>query len=119
MTKRVNYADNIFFLNLILKQLITGARLNVDAGIFYAKIFSDLSFLDNTAESVFNSLKMDNLLIERLEYLKDLQRFNKEFNSFLEDILRKDSPFARYLEKHFEAVQGTSKKKIYILILNV
>ncbi len=33
MTRRVNYADNIFYLKLVLKQVAAGLKLAVDADL--------------------------------------------------------------------------------------
>ena len=102
MTKRVNYEDNIFFLDLILKQLINASKLNIDREIFYEKILRDTYFLNKTAKSIFSSLRMNTQLINRLDYLKNLQKFNRQFVQFLEDMISKELPLTNHLKDHFE-----------------
>lgn len=106
MTKRINYEDNIFFLKLILKQITSAFKLSIDTELFRDKVVEDLFFLDRTINGIFSSLKMNSLIIDRLDHLKDLQKLNKDFVQLLEDTLNIHSPFAHYLSDLFEDLQN-------------
>jgi hypothetical protein len=86
MTRKVNYADNIFYLKLVLKQVSSGLKLAVDAGLARDKILEDLSFLERGAGLVSASLQDSRLLIERSEHLRELASFNRQFLALLEEL---------------------------------
>ena len=111
MTKRVNYEDNIFFLKMLLKQLTAVFRLNLDAEIFEDKIIEDILFLDRTLDNLYDSLNGRTLMIDRLEYLKDLQKISGQFACLLEDILKKEQPFAARLENIFDKLRIIREKQ--------
>jgi hypothetical protein len=105
MTKRVNYEDNIFFLNLILKQISAAFKLNIDAGVFKERIVEEIRFLDTASEDVFQSLSGNSLMIDRWEHLKELQKFNRSFVSLMEQILSREPPLAQALEDSFPLIE--------------
>jgi len=92
MTRRVNYADNIFFLKLVLKQVTAALKLAVDPGLGREKLLGDLDFLQRAAGSVFASLRDNHLLIDRSEHLQDLARFDRQLVSLLEETASGRSP---------------------------
>ncbi len=112
MTKRVNYEDNIFFLDLILKQIKSASKLNMDAEVFYEKIIGDINFLSGTVEKIFISLKMNTQLINRLDYLKNLQKFNGQFIQFLEDTISEELPFFHHMKGHFEEFKSIKENRL-------
>ena len=104
MTRRVNYADNIFYLNLILKQVGSTLKLSVDAELAREKILEDLRFLDRASAAIFNSLAANHQLIERVEHLNSLAKLNRHLVATLEDILGGKVPGAAALEGEREAL---------------
>jgi len=98
MTKRVNYEDNIFFLNLILKQIAAAFKLNIDAAVFKDRIVEEIRFLDTATEDIFQALQSNFLMIDRREHLKELQKLNRGFVSLMEDIVAGKLPLAQALE---------------------
>ena len=102
MTKRINYADNIFFMNLILKQLSSGLRLSIDAEFFLDKLYDDIAFLDSTVGKILRSLKDNEQILNRLEYLKGLERLNQHFIDFLSGIVEGRFSFSNNLEYLFQ-----------------
>ncbi len=102
MTKRINYADNIFFMNLILKQLSSGLRLSIDAEFFLDKLYDDIAFLDSTVGKILRSLKDNEQILNRLEYLKGLERLNQHIIDFLSGIVEGRFSFSNNLEYLFQ-----------------
>ena len=98
MTKRVNYEDNIFFLNLILKQIAAAFKLNIDAAVFKDHLVEEIRFLDTASEDVFQALQSNSLMIDRWEHLKELQKLNRSFVSLMEEIVAGKRPLAQALE---------------------
>jgi len=98
MTKRVNYEDNIFFLNLILKQIEAAFKLNIDAALFKDRIVEEIRFLDAASEDIFQALQSNSLMIDRWEHLKELQKLNRSFVSLMEEIVAGAHPLAQALE---------------------
>ena len=105
MTRRVNYEDNIFYLNMILKQLTAAFKLNIDVGVFKERIIEEIRFLDTAIEEIFQSLERNPLMIDRLDHLKDLQKLNRSFVTVMEDILAGDLPLAQALEDSVPLVE--------------
>ena len=86
MTRRVNYADNIFYLKLVLKQVTAGLKLAVDAELARDRVLEDLGFLQRSAGGIFASLRENHLLIERSEHLQQLAGFYRQFLALLEEL---------------------------------
>ena len=105
MTRRVNYDDNIFYLTLVFKGIAAGLKLNIDTGLYRDRIVEDMRFLDKTCSSIYQSLKADHLMIDRLIHIKGLQRLNADFVALLEDILEERLPLASALEQDFDLLQ--------------
>lgn len=105
MTRRVNYEENIFLLALVLKQLGAALKLNVDAELFRERIVGDFRFLDRSLSRVYESLKANALMIDRLAHLKELQRLNRDLNGLLEDVLEGRLPLADDLEAEAELLR--------------
>jgi len=86
MTRKVNYADNIFYLKLVLKQVSAGLKLAVDAELARDKVLEDLSFLQRAAGQVSAALQDSRLLIDRSDHLRELSSFNRQFLALLEEL---------------------------------
>jgi hypothetical protein len=105
MTRRVNYDDNIFYLTLVFKGIAAGLKLNIDTGLYRDRILEDIRFLDKTCSSIYQSLKADHLMIDRLTHIKGLQKLNANFIALLGDILEERLPLASALEQDFDLLQ--------------
>lgn len=105
MTRRVNYEDNIFYLILIFRGIAASLKLNIDAELYKDRIIEDIQFLDKTMATVFQSLRSNQLMIDRLIHLKELQKLNRNFIALLEDILEERLPLASSLEQDFDLLQ--------------
>ena len=105
MTRRVNYDDNIFYLTLVFKGIAAGLKLNIDTGLYRDRILEDIRFLDKTCSSIFQSLKADHLMIDRLIHIRGMLKLNADFVALLEDILEERLPLASALEQDFDLLQ--------------
>jgi hypothetical protein len=105
MTRRVNYDDNIFYLTLVFKGIAAGLKLNIDTDLYRARIVEDIRFLDKTCSAIYQSLKADHLMIDRLTHIKGLLRLNADFIALLEDILEERLSLASTLEQDFDLLQ--------------
>jgi hypothetical protein len=105
MTKRVNYEDNIFFLNLILKQVSAAFKLNIDAAVFKDRIVEEIRFLDTASDEMFQALQNNSLMIDRWEHLRELQKLNRSFVALMEEIVAGKHPLAQALEDSVPLVE--------------
>ena len=105
MTRRVNYDDNIFYLTLVFKGIAAGLKLNIDTGLYRDRIVEDIRFLDKTCSNIYQSLRADHLMIDRLTHIKGMQKLNANFIALLEDILEERLPLASALEQDFDLLQ--------------
>jgi hypothetical protein len=105
MTRRVNYEDNIFYLTLVFKGIAAGLKLNIDAGLYLERIVEDIRFLDRTCSNIYQSLKADHLMIDRLVHIKGLQKLNARFVALLEDVLEERLPLSSAMEQDFDLFQ--------------
>ena len=105
MTRRVNYDDNIFYLTLLFKGIAAGLKLNIDTELYRERIVEDIRFLDKTCSNIYQSLKADHLMIDRLTHIKGLQKLNANFSALLEDILEERLPLASALEQDFDLLR--------------
>lgn len=97
MTARVNYDDNIFFVQTMIKGLRSALALDVDPGLFKDKVLEDIFFVDSTLMKILAQLRDNPNLIRRSEYLKALLRAETSFLEFLDDILSAERPLAEGL----------------------
>ena len=105
MTRRVNYEDNIFYLTLVFKGIAAGLKLNIDTELYRDRILEDIRFLDRTCSSIYQSLKANHLMIDRLAHLKGLLKLNSSLMALLKDILDERFPMASALEQDFDLLQ--------------
>jgi hypothetical protein len=112
MTRRINYEDNIFYLKLILKQLQSGVKLNIDGVLYADKIAADIGFLDETVGEILSSLETNIMLLDRLELLKDLEAFVNHFLQLLDEVLSGETELLVRLETHRPVFQGMKEQRL-------
>lgn len=99
MTTRVNYDDNIFFLQTMIQTLDSGVQLSIDGPLFRDKFIEDIFFIDATLSRILNQLGQNRLLIRRSEYLRSLLRAENLFVDLLAKCLDESNPFAAELQE--------------------
>jgi hypothetical protein len=105
MTRRVNYEDNIFYLTLVFKGIAASLKLNIDTELYRDRIIDDMRFLDKTSSNIYQSLKTNHLMIDRLAHIKGMKKLNADFISLLEDVLEERLLLASALEQDFDLLQ--------------
>jgi hypothetical protein len=106
MTARVNYDDNIFFVQTMIKTLRSGLALDIDPELFKDKALEDIFFIDSTLMKILSQLRENPNLIRRSEYLKSLLRAENAFLDFLGDILASERPLAESLSPYSHKVRA-------------
>ncbi|MFW6363371.1 MAG: hypothetical protein ACOC0D_05950 [Spirochaeta sp.] len=101
MGYRINYEDNIFFLNSLIKTLQKGMNLEIDSDYFRDKILEDILFLDSCLLQMFKSLSSSQFLITRHQHLRDLQRTTALFIDLLDGVLDDAFQFSEQLRSAF------------------
>jgi hypothetical protein len=103
MSKQVNYGDNLFFLQDMVRVLKNGLTLDIDSAYFLDKVVEDLLFIDTALSKIFAKLKENTHLIERNEYLRSLMLAKSSFSDLLEDLaeskIGRDFNLELFLEK--------------------
>jgi hypothetical protein len=97
MTTRVNYDDNIFFIQTMIKTLDSGIQLTIDGDLFREKLIEDIFYIDSTLSRVLSQLRENRLLIRRTEYLRALMRAETLFLDLLNKSLDEKLPFSAEL----------------------
>ncbi|GAB6091368.1 hypothetical protein [Spirochaeta dissipatitropha] len=98
MGYRINYEDNIFFINSQIKTLQKGLNLEIDPEYFRDKLIDDIFFIDACVVRLFQSLEDNPHLISRNQHLKDLQHTISMFCDFINGILQDKFRFAGQLQ---------------------
>lgn len=94
MSARINYDDNLFYVNTWLRQLHSSLNLDMDSDIFLHKIVEDILFIHEVLMKLNSTLMKNAFFINRLEYLRMLVLAKKEFVQFLEELQMNSSAFA-------------------------
>jgi hypothetical protein len=108
MAAKINYEDNIFFLDTIVSALKSGLTLDIDPEYFRDKVVEDVFFVDTSLKRIYVSLKENNFLIRRAEYLRSLLRVSRLFREFLDRLVNKEVAFASHLEPYFLKLRGAA-----------
>lgn len=97
MGVRLNYDDNLFYINAWLKQLRAGIQLEIDGEMFLHKIVEDILFIHDCLMKLNTMLIKNPHFIQRLEFLRMLVLSKKEYVRFIEDLRNSDKGFAPLL----------------------
>ena len=97
MSARINYDDNLFYINSWLKHLRTSLNLDMDSDLFLHKIVEDILFIHDVLMKLHSNLMKNAFFINRLEILRMLVLAKKEFVHFLEELQLNSSAFAENL----------------------
>jgi hypothetical protein len=88
MSQKVNYSDNIFFLSMYLKVLINSLKLDLDTEVFSDHYSRAVLFLADVAQKILTSLQDSPLILGRVDYLKEMQRFQRRYVDLIDDLLK-------------------------------
>ena len=101
MTTKINYENNIFYLQTLLKTTKNGLTLEIDAEYFQEKVLTDILFLASSLSAIYTSLKANAHLIKKNSYLRSLLRTKRDFAELVQNILEKKLPLASSLAAEF------------------
>lgn len=97
MPQHVNYADDLYYVHTMVKSLKSGMNLELDPGVFRDKITEDILFIDSVFSRLLTSLKQNDRLIKRQEYLRMLLRALRNYEEFLGNTIDGSLPFSKHL----------------------
>jgi len=98
MAEKIHYDDNIFFMTALIRTLGDAVHLNVDAEYFAEKVLEDTLFLDTSIQKLYGSLRENNHLIRRDNYLHSIMKLKKSYGKLLENLLATNGSFAAPFE---------------------
>jgi hypothetical protein len=80
MNKRINFADNLFILNIRLRMIRDILSLDAAPGLFLEKTLEDLEFLDYSLAFLLRELMENQRFLEREEVFEDLSELEWLFS---------------------------------------
>jgi hypothetical protein len=115
MPQKIHYQDDLFILSTIVKGLEACLLVEADPEFFAERVAGEVLFLDEKIRYFAEILLQNGHLIERLEYLKLLERTGKLFLSCLERIASKDCAIGREISSNairFEAMRQSLRARL-------
>ena len=106
VARRINFDDDIFFLELRLRHIQQAARLDIDDEPYVGRLIDDLLFIDRCIRSLHAVLDEARQLSARGEHLSQLAALTEEYSVFLSGIRYQTSTLARRLDSEGSAVGG-------------
>ena len=97
MTNQINYDDNIFYLQSLIKGLRTALHLDLDPEYFRDKLVEDIFFVDRTLQQIYETLGANTYLINRSDHLRELVRAKRAYCDFLDEAAKQESASASLL----------------------
>ena|SRR6056297_1335830 len=86
----VHYEDDIFFLNEQIRLLARNLKLHLDSTYFADKIHQDLLFFDNMLSQFYRSLTANQVVVDRPQNLRLLNKTKRLFCNLLDSIVSGD-----------------------------
>lgn len=84
MPQKTHYEDDLFFLSLLTRTLESGLAVEADPEYFQERIEGDMDFIDRNLVNFGQMLSQSSHLIDRIEYLKLLERTARTFTTCLQ-----------------------------------
>ena len=97
MPQQINYADDLYYIHTMVKSIRSGMSLDLDPDIFRDKLTEDILFVDSVFFHLLSSLKQNDRLIRRQEYLRMLLRALRGYSDFLNETIAGNLPFSKHL----------------------
>jgi hypothetical protein len=95
MPQMIHYQDDLFSLSVLVKSLDLILSTETDPDYFAERVGTDIEFLDRNLRVFGSLLEQNTLLIERVEYLKLLERTVKSFLGVLDRLSGSGYPRAQ------------------------
>ncbi|MFW5712652.1 MAG: hypothetical protein ACOC2P_01500 [Spirochaetota bacterium] len=103
----VHYEDDIFFLNEQIRLLLRNLKLHLDSTYFADKIHQDLLFYDNMLSQFYRSLTANQVVVDRLQNLRLLNKTKRLFCNLLDSIVSGHIAEHLDLSSHFDEYTST------------
>jgi hypothetical protein len=94
MPAKIHYGDDIFYLQALIKAAKSGAALEIDPEYFGNRLLDDVFFLNASLNKIYASLKANEHLIRKGDYLRSLLRAKRDFAALLKNVAAKKPPGA-------------------------
>ena len=94
MTKHINFADNLFILNVRIRMIRDLLRLDPDPGLFLERTMDDLEFIDKALESLMGNLNANTRLFDRNLEFDNLLDIARQFSRLLIEFTEDSSPLS-------------------------
>ncbi len=112
MAAKVNYSDNLFYLNSATRLLRSALQLELDADYFGDKVVEDLFFIDRTLLRIGEALMTNVYLINRHEHVKELIRAKRSFADLLGELIDDKLPMSQAFDQYRSKLFGCRDEHI-------
>ena len=102
MSHKITFADNIFFLAMKIKTLKKALVLDIDRDLFGKSIDKEIRSQASALDEIYTFLKDSQVIIDRTENLKNIQRLKLQFCYLLKSILDGTGSMSLALEEYYE-----------------
>ncbi len=92
MAIKINYEDDIFLLQTMIKTLKAAIQLEVDAELFRDRMVEDIHFIHTTVQKLYRTLQENPHLMRRDEYLRAILQTKISFVEVLHACLNAETP---------------------------
>jgi hypothetical protein len=113
MSHKVNYGDNIFFLNMKVKILKNCLKLDIDWELFLEKINEEILFVVVAIEKLYGLLKESPFIVNRSENLKAIQRLKVQIIGLLSSIIDGEGKYSGLLENRISQYNTVRKNFLH------
>lgn len=107
----VHYEDDIFFLNEQIRLLSRNLKLHLDATYFADKVHQDLMFFDNLLSQFYRSLTANQVVVDRPQNLRFLNKTKRFFCNLLDSIVSGHIAAHLDLSSHFAEYTSTQMRQ--------
>jgi hypothetical protein len=105
VTKQINYEDDLFALNLMVRNLLDIVRLDADPAYFKDKLASDIFAIDAILARISDALDDCGTFVKRSECLRELAKLKKTFGNFLDEALLGRTPLSQALADYTDKLR--------------
>ncbi len=111
MGQKVNYDNDIFFLNEYIRMLMRNLKLHLDAAYFENKVHNDLLYLNDTLSQFYRALTANHQLLDRPQNLRFLNKTKSLYCSLLGEIISVTTAADLDLSPYFEEYEKYLRKQ--------
>ena len=97
VTRQTNFEDDIFYLNVLIRTLRGGLKLQLDEEYFTDRLQGDLAFVDQTIDKLYDGLRASAHMVRRVEHVRELRTAKMRFVEFLGEVMEQRLPGAEFL----------------------